>query len=101
MARFFLSGLLMALQLTVFCQKLTPENINKAFREVSQVINQDTLRPAFHLTPAAGCMGDPNGGIYFKDEYHIFYGLHPFAGHPGGWYWAHAKTKDFLHWETF
>ena len=81
--------------------KLTKENITNAFQKVSDHIENDTLRPAFHLTPPAGCMGDPNGGIYFDGWYHIFYGLHPFAGHPGGWYWAHAKSKDFINWTHF
>jgi beta-fructofuranosidase len=99
--RFILCVLLLTFSLPAQSQKLTPENINKALQEVADVINQDTLRPAFHLTPPAGCMGDPNGGIYYDGWYHIFYGLHPFAGHPGGWYWAHAKTQDFLNWQHF
>ena len=81
--------------------KLTKENILEAFARVSESIGNDTLRPAYHLTPPAGCMGDPNGGIFYDGWYHIFYGLHPFAGHPGGWYWAHAKSKDFLNWTHF
>ncbi len=81
--------------------KLTSENINKAFDKVAENIASDTLRPAYHLTPPAGCMGDPNGGIYYDGWYHIFYGLHPFAGHPGGWYWAHARSRDLLSWHHF
>ena len=80
-------------------QQLTPENIKNSFHQVQAIIGEDTLRPAFHLTPPAGCMGDPNGGIYFDGWYHIFYGLYPFAGHPGGWYWAHAKSQDLLYWD--
>jgi beta-fructofuranosidase len=79
--------------------KLTPENITRAFEDASPNVSQDTLRPAFHLTPPAGCMGDPNGGIYHQGMYHIFYGLQPFSSYPGGWYWAHARSRDLLHWE--
>jgi hypothetical protein len=43
---------------------LTPENISRALNEASGNVSSDPLRPAFHLTPPAGCMGDPNGGIY-------------------------------------
>lgn len=78
---------------------LTPENINKAIKDSAISTNADPFRPAFHLTPPTGCMGDPNGGIYYDGWYHIFYGLQPFAYHPGGWYWAHARSKDLLHWE--
>ena len=79
--------------------ELTPQNIDSAFREASKKISRDTLRPAFHLTPPAGCMGDPNGGIFYDGWYHIFYGLQPFSSYPGGWYWAHARSRDLLTWE--
>ncbi len=62
-------------------------------------INKDPFRPGYHLTPPIGCMGDPNGGIYHDGWYHIFYGLQPFAWHPGAWYWAQARSKNLLHWE--
>ncbi len=81
--------------------KLTPENISRAIEEASEKISQDTLHPAFHLTPPAGCMGDPNGGIFYQGWYHIFYGLQPFSSHPGAWYWAHARSKALLHWEHY
>jgi len=78
---------------------LTPENITRALKEQAGTVAGDSLRPAFHLTPPAGCMGDPNGGIYHEGRYHIFYGLQPFSSAPGGWYWAHARSRDLLHWE--
>jgi len=79
--------------------ELTPENINRAIAEAQPQLAEDPFRPAFHLTPPAGCMGDPNAGIYKEGWYHIFVGQHPFAFHPGGWYWAHARSRDLLHWE--
>jgi beta-fructofuranosidase len=79
--------------------KLTPENISRALEQAAGDIRQDSLRPAFHLTPPAGCMGDPNGGIFYDGWYHIFYGLQPFSSSPGAWYWAHARSRDLLNWE--
>lgn len=79
--------------------KLTPENINRAIKDSAVSTNADPFRPAFHLTPPTGCMGDPNGGVYHDGWYHIFYGLQPFSYHPGGWYWAHARSKDLLNWD--
>lgn len=78
---------------------LTPENINIAIRDSSININKDPSRPGYHLVPPVGCMGDPNGGIFYNGWYHIFYGLQPFSHRPGGWYWAHARSRDLLHWE--
>ncbi len=80
-------------------RKLTPENISRAIDSASVIISRDPMRPAFHLTPPAGCMGDPNGGIYHNGWYHILYGLNPFSADFGGWYWAHARSRDLLHWE--
>jgi len=79
--------------------ELTPENISRALQQAAECVRQDSLRPAFHLTPPAGCMGDPNGGIYHDGWHHIFYGLQPFSSSPGGWYWAHARSRDLLHWQ--
>lgn len=79
--------------------QLTPENIASALEEWGRKAAQDPLRPAFHLTPPGGSMGDPNGGIYADGWYHIFYGLNPFSSYPGGWYWAHSRSRDLLHWE--
>lgn len=96
----FLAGMaISALTVKAQSRKLTPENINRAIREASAKLSKDPFRPAFHLTPPAGCMGDPNGGIFYQGWYHIFYGLQPFGPHPGGWYWAHARSRDLLHWE--
>ncbi|MDX1315524.1 MAG: glycoside hydrolase family 32 protein, partial [Eudoraea sp.] len=78
---------------------LTPENIDIAIRDSAIRINRDPFRPAYHLTPPVGCMGDPNGAIYHEGWFHMFYGLQPFAYHPGAWYWAHARSKDLLNWE--
>ena len=78
---------------------LTPENISSALQEASEEVRRDSLRPAFHLSPPAGFMGDPNGGIYYGGWYHIFYLLQPFGSSPGPWYWAHARSRDLLQWE--
>ncbi|WP_162921731.1 glycoside hydrolase family 32 protein [Listeria costaricensis] len=53
----------------------------------------------YHLEPLSGWMNDPNGLVFFKDYYHIFYQCYPFAAENGAKYWGHARTKDFCHWE--
>ena len=54
-----------------------------------------------HYRPAGGWVNDPNGLVYFKGYYHIFYQHAPDYEVP--WkqpmYWGHARTKDFLTWE--
>ena len=37
----------------------------------------ETYRPQFHFTPARNWMNDPNGLIYYKGRYHLFYQYNP------------------------
>lgn len=54
-----------------------------------------------HYKPHKGWVNDPNGLVYFKGYYHVFYQHAPDYEIP--WkqpmHWGHARTKDFLTWE--
>jgi hypothetical protein len=39
----------------------------------------DLLRPQLHLLPAKNWMNDPNGRIYFRGHYHMFFQYNPQA----------------------
>ena len=56
------------------------------------------MRPQFHLLPAKHWMNDPNGPIYFKGNYHMFFQYNPEAAVWGNMSWNHAISKDMLHW---
>ena len=58
----------------------------------------DPLRPQFHLLPAKNWMNDPNGPIYWKGAYHMFFQYNPNAAVWGDMHWAHAVSKDMIHW---
>jgi beta-fructofuranosidase len=58
----------------------------------------DPLRPQFHLLPAKNWMNDPNGPIYWKGRYHMFYQYNPNAAVWGDMHWAHAVSDDMVHW---
>lgn len=44
-------------------------------------------------------MNDPNGPIYYKGYYHMFYQLHPFSEQGGPKYWGHVRSRDLVKWE--
>ena len=58
----------------------------------------DPLRPQFHLLPAKNWMNDPNGPLFWKGDYHMFYQYNPNAAVWGDMHWAHAISEDMIHW---
>ena len=59
----------------------------------------ERYRPRFHFTPAKNWMNDPNGLVYYKGEYHLFFQYNPDASQWGNISWGHAVSKDLVHWK--
>ncbi len=59
---------------------------------------QESYRPQFHYSPAKNWMNDPNGLIYYKGEYHLFYQYNKYGMTGGHASWGHAVSKDLMHW---
>jgi fructan beta-fructosidase len=59
----------------------------------------EVYRPQFHFSPKAHWINDPNGMVYYKGTYHLFYQYHPESSVWGPMHWGHATSKDMVHWQ--
>lgn len=67
--------------------------------DIAARLAADSLRPQFHLLPAKNWMNDPNGPIFWKDRYHMFFQYNPNASVWGDMHWNHAVSPDMIHWK--
>ncbi|XP_071703159.1 acid beta-fructofuranosidase-like [Rutidosis leptorrhynchoides] len=58
----------------------------------------DWQRTAFHFHPTKNWMNDPNGPVFYKGWYHLFYQYHPDAPVWGKIVWGHAVSKELINW---
>ncbi|HVU56976.1 MAG TPA: glycoside hydrolase family 32 protein [Puia sp.] len=66
---------------------------------ISQAPYHEQYRPQIHFTPQAHWMNDPNGLVYWKGVYHMFFQYYPNGSNWGPMHWGHAVSKDLVHWE--
>lgn len=52
-----------------------------------------------HLKSPGNWINDPNGFIYYKGKYHLFYQYFPYAPVWGTMHWGHAVSDDLISWE--
>ena len=53
----------------------------------------------FHIEAEKGLVNDPNGLIFWKGEYHVFFQLNPKSCEHIFKNWGHIKTRDLVNWE--
>ena len=74
MGNIALYWLLLSCCLTVFCQN-----------------TEDIQRPQFHALPPSNWINDPNGPIYYENNYHLFFQYNPSAAVWGNISWGHMR----------
>ena len=60
---------------------------------------REKYRPQFHFSTRRGWINDPNGLVYYKGEYHMYYQHNPVALPWGNMTWGHAVSKDLVRWK--
>lgn len=75
------------------------QKVEKEIEKHKELIELDPYRLQYHLMPPVGLLNDPNGLVYFKGKYHVFYQWNPFATRHGIKFWGHYTSDNLAHWK--
>ncbi|MFB1049769.1 glycoside hydrolase family 32 protein [Paraliobacillus sp. JSM ZJ581] len=78
--------------------QLKTQAMQEILNKTKQVI-QDPFRFHYHIMPPVGLLNDPNGFVYFKGFYHLFFQWNPFATNHRNKFWAHMTSTNLVDWK--
>ena len=59
----------------------------------------EIYRPQFHFTSEKNWLNNPNGLVFYKGEYHMFYQYNPNGNEKEFMHWGHTVSTDLVHWK--
>lgn len=64
------------------------------YTQMAKRVEKSPWRQYYHIQPVTGLLNDPNGFIYYKGKYHLFYQWFPLGPVHGLKYWYHVSSED-------
>jgi len=65
----------------------------------AQDVYHEQYRPQVHFSPKEKWVNDPNGMVFYKGVYHLFFQYYPDSTIWGPMHWGHAVSTDLMHWQ--
>ncbi len=75
-----------------------PTGTASAATAASPTLGDEQYRPRVHFTPQKNWMNDPNGMVFHKGVYHLYFQHNPQGDRWGNMSWGHATSTDLLTW---
>lgn len=96
--------LILCAQCAVASEPMSAEELRAAHKSLAlyrgdEAYYQEAWRPQFHFSPERNWMNDPNGLVFHRGEWHLFYQHNPVGIEWGHMSWGHAVSRNLTHWE--
>ena len=68
--------------------------------ELYSKISASAYRQTYHIQAVTGLMNDPNGFVWYENQWHLFYQWCPWGAVHGLKHWYHIVSKDLVTWKN-